>query len=635
MEGSAPSSKVLCFGVFTADLSSGELYRNRRRLKLQAQPFQLLALLLERPGEVVTREEIRHKLWPVDTFVDFDHSLGTAINKLRAVLDDSADQPRFVETLPRRGYRFIADVTRPEAESPAAIPAPAESPLLPEASVNKVSMNPAHHWTVITAGLAAALLLVWPAYKYALPRFAHHESQPVTIRSIAVLPLENISDDSAQEYFADGMTDELITILAKYRSLRVISRTSVMQYKKARRPLPEIARELGVDGIVEGSVSRSRNRVRITAQLVYAPTDTHIWAESYDRDLGDVLSLQQELARSIAERVNTASSLPESASKHVQAAVNTAARDAYFRGRYYWFSDRYEKSREFFQEAIRLDPSYAAAYSGLANGYTAASVVGELSSLETMPKAESAATKAVELDGSLAEGHLALAAVELFYHWDWEGAEKEVGRAIALNPSLAEAHHLHAYVLGTRNHMEEAIQEDKLTVELDPFARPWAYGYALIRARRFDDALKELSLRSQAHPESPSLHSFLSKVYFYKGDEKNAIEELKKALVIGGDEAVAAKMDQAYRSGGFRAVRLEFLNILKLKAAKEYTSRLRMAEVATGAGHEEEAIHYLEQAFEMRDPLLVHLQHDPDLDSLHSDPRYWAIVKKMDMPPFP
>lgn len=619
--------------MFTAEISSGELYRNGRRLKLQAQPFQLLALLLERPGEVVTREEIRHKLWPVDTFVDFDHSLGTAINKLRAVLDDSADQPRFVETLPRRGYRFIANVTQPVAESPAAIPAPAESPLLPKASVNKVSVNPAHRWTVITAGLAAALLLAWPAYKFALPSFARHESQPVTIRSIAVLPLENISGDSAQDYFADGITDELITALAKYRSLRVISRTSVMQYKKARRPLPEIARELGVDGIVEGSVSRSRDRVRVTAQLVYAPTDTHIWAESYNRDLGDVLSLQQELARSIAERVNTASSLPESASKPVRPTVNLAARDAYFRGRYYWFSERYEKSREFFQEAIRLDPSYAAAYSGLANGYTAASVVGELSSLETMPKAESAATKAVELDGSLAEGHLALAAVELFYHWDWEGAEKEVGRAIALNPSLAEAHHLHAYVLGTRNHVEEAIQEDKLTVELDPFARPWAYGYALIRARRFDEALKELSQRSQARPDSPSLHSFLSKVYLYKGDDKNAIEELKKALVIGGDEAVAAKMDQAYRSGGFRAVRLEFLNILKLKAAKEYTSRLRMAEAAAGAGHQEEAIHYLEQAFEMRDPLLVHLQHDPDLDSLHSDPRYWAIVKKMDMPP--
>ena len=284
-------------------------------------------------------------------------------------------------------------------------------------------------------GTAAALLLVWPVYKIVLPRIVHRGVEPTAIRSIAVLPLENISGDASEEYFADGMTDELITMLAKYKSLRVISRTSVMQYKKVRRPLPEIARELGVDGIVEGSIVRSKDRVRVTAQLVYAPTDTHLWAESYDRDLGDVLSLQQELARSITNRVNIASAT-EHTSKPVQAVVNPAARDAYFRGRYYWFSFKFEKSREFFQEAIQLDPAYAAAYSGLADGYIGGAVSGELRPLEALPKGELAATKALELDELLPEAHNSLGAAKLFYHWDWEGAEKETRRAIELNPSL-------------------------------------------------------------------------------------------------------------------------------------------------------------------------------------------------------
>jgi tetratricopeptide (TPR) repeat protein len=429
------------------------------------------------------------------------------------------------------------------------------------------------------------------------------------------------------------MTDELITILAKYKSLRVISRTSVMQYKKVHRPLPEIARELAVDGIVEGSISRSQNRVRVTAQLVYAPTDTHLWAESYDRDLNDVLSLQQDLARSIAERVNVASSPSNASPELSRAPVNQAARDAYFRGRYYWFSGRYEKSREFFQEAIHLDPSYATAYAGLADSYAAEAVVGELRPLDAMPLAETASKKALELDDSLAEAHHTAAAIKLFYRWDWDGAEKECERAIELNPNLAEAHHVHAYVLEARNHMKEAIQEDKVTVELDPFARPGAYGYALIRARRFDEALKELKQRSDARPGSGAVHDLLSSAYFQKGDYPNAIEEMKKALIVEGDEEGAARVGNAYRSGGFRAVNLQFLNNLKETAAAGYASPLRMAEAAAGAERYEEAFRCLAQAFDQRDPQLVHLQHDPDLDSLHSDPRYWTIVRKMGMPP--
>lgn len=642
---------LIKFEQFELDCTRFELRHRGQAQKLEKIPMELLMLLATAEGRLVSREEIEERLWGKGVFVDTEHGINTAIRKIRQVLRDDPEHPRFVQTVQRKGYRFIADVAAiQEIQSQNEGAANGERRVSslgrppndlnrsePGAAAASGGEGPARRakGSLVWIAVTVAFLLAWPVYKFVRARFERHGGPPVAIRSIAVLPLENISGNAEEEYFADGMTDELITMLAKYRSLRVISRTSVMEYKKVRRPLPEIARELGVDGIVEGSVVRSQDRVRVTAQLVYAPSDTHLWAESYDRDLRDVLSLQLELARSIAERVKAASSLTAFSGYPTRAPASAAARDAYLRGRFYWYSESYEKSREFFQEAIKLDPGYAAAYAGLADGYTAASVSGEISSIESMPKAEAASRKALELDDLLPEAHLALAAVKLFYRWDWEGAEKESERAIDLNPSLAEAHHLHAYILETRNHMEEALQEDKLTVELDPFARPWAYGYALIRARRFDEALKELSQRSEARPDAGILHAFLSNTYAHRGDYTSAMEELRKVLAIEGNESTASAVDKAYRNGGFQAVNLEFLMRLKHRATKEYVSPLRMAEVATGAGQREEAIQYLEQAFQQRDAQLVHLQHDPELDSLHSDPRYWTIVKKMAMPPLP
>jgi TolB-like protein/DNA-binding winged helix-turn-helix (wHTH) protein/Tfp pilus assembly protein PilF len=640
---------LIKFEEFELDCARYELRRRGHALKLEKIPMELLMQLAAAKGRLVNREEIEERLWGSGVFVDAEHGINTAIRKIRQVLDDDPEHPRFVQTVQRKGYRFIAGVSNIQeipsqnnGATKAEVPVPSLStepsllsPSEPGTAAAEDGAVPARSASrrLVWVGVAAAILLGWSVYRFVLPRIERRASQQVAIRSLAVLPLENISGDVAEEYFADGMTDELITMLAQYRSLRIISRTSVMQYKKAHRPLPEIARELGVDGIVEGSVVRSNHRVRVTAQLVYAPTDTHLWAESYDRDLGDTLVLQQELARSIAERVKFASSQPETSTSSVVHPVNTAAHDAYLRGRFYWFSGGYEKSRGFFQEAIQLDPVYAAAYSGLADSYTAAAVSGEINSVETMPRAEKAARRALQLDDLLPEAHNSLAAVKLFYRWDWEGAEKESVRAIELNPSFAEAHHLHAYVLETNNHTEEALKEDKLAVELDPFPRLWAYGYALIRARRFDDALKEFGQRSDARPDSGQMHAFLSNTYSYKGDYARAMDELRKAFVIGGEESTARAVDEAYCKGGFQAVNLEFLMRLKRQATKEYVSPLRMAEVALGAGHREEAIQYLEQAFHQRDPQLVHMQHNPSLDSLHSDPRYWAIVKKMGMPP--
>jgi len=645
------------FADFELDCFRYELRRKGHPLKLEKIPMELLLLLAESDGRLVSREEIEERLWGKEVFVDAEHGINTAIRKIRQVLGDDPDNPRFVQTVQRKGYRFIAEVSQvpdvpAERNGIGTVPEPANQsvPLppkqdpsvehLPSASASapvteKLTQQkiPARRGTFWMVAAALALLLIWPVYKFTLSRLTRSVSAQPAIRSIAVLPLENLSGGAADEYFADGMTDELITTLAKYKSLRVISRTSIMQYKKVHRPLPDIARELAVDGIVEGSVSRSQNRVRVTAQLVYAPTDTHLWAESYDRDLSDVLSMQQDLARSIAERVNVASSPPNNSPKLARVSVNPAARDAYLRGRYYWFSDRYEKSREFFQEAIRLDPNYAPAFSGLADSYTAAAVSGESRPLDTMPLAEAASAKALELDDSLAEAHHASAAIKFFYRWDWDAAEKESLRAIELNPSFAEARHLHAYILETLNRSDESLQEDKLTVELDPFARPWAYGYALLRARRFDEALKEFTQRSEARPDSAALHAFLWNTYAYKGDYKHAMEEMRKVAVIEGDEQRAAKVERAYQIGGYKAVNLEYLDRFKRAAATRYVSPIRMAELAAGAGHHEEAIHYLELAFEQRDPQLVHLEHNPALDPLHSDPAYSAVATKMHLPP--
>jgi TolB-like protein len=322
--------------------------------------------------------------------------------------------------------------------------------------------------------------------------FARNQIGP--IHSIAVLPLANLSGDASQEYFADGMTDELITALAKNRSLRVVSRTSAMQYKGVRRPLPNIAQELGVDGILEGSVERSGNRVHMTAQLIYAPTDTHVWAESYDRDLNGALSLPDELAQTVDNEAKVAS-----APVRPPRYISSEAHDSYLRGRYLWFGENYARSREYFEKAIQLQPDYAAAWDGLGDSYAASAVGGEIPPQEAFAKMEAAARKALELDDSLPEAHNSIAGFYLFHAWDWHRAEAESGRAVELNPSYAEARHMHSYTLYALNRDDEALQEQKRATEMDPFARPWALGAAYIHLRQYDAAINELRARG-FHP---------------------------------------------------------------------------------------------------------------------------------------
>ena len=615
------------FGPYELDLCSGELCKHGTKIKLGEQPFQILLLLLQAQGELVTRDELRAKLWSTDTFVDFDRSLNSAVQRLRDSLSDTAGKARWIETVPRRGYRFVGKLEPPDKSLPPELkPHLAEAYVLP--SANPGTGSTSRRRIVLALGVASVLLL---AAVPIIRRIKSVESakQALPIRSLAVLPLENLTGDPAQEYFADGMTDEVITMLAKNTSLRVTSRTSVMQYKKVHRPLRDIAKELGVDGILEGSIGRLGNRVHMTAQLIHAASDTHVWAESFDRDLVDVGSLQSELAQIIARQVGASTSgvgKPE-------RRINPEAHDAYLLGRYYWFASEYEKSRGYFQKAIDLQPDYAAAWSGLADSYSLAADEQNSPSAAVMPQAEAAAKKALELDDLAAEAHNSMAMVQLFYRWNWAAADRESARAIELNPSLEEAHFVRSYVLRPLNRMEEALQEEKKAMELDPFSNPDGLVWVLIRMRRFDAAVNEARVRSDAQPNNAELHEGLAAAYFSNKQEKEWEAESERALQLEGDRDQLTQRVEVYRRGGSRAVLAWTVDRLKRMAGKKYVSPINLAEAYAELGRKEETIRYLEKSYQEREPHVVFVQSHPDFDFVHSDPRYQAIIRNMGLSP--
>src|SRR5205823_3941048 len=412
----ASSPVRLRFGVFEVNLRAGELRKHGMKLRLPEQPFQVLAMLLERPGETVTRDELRHRLWTAETFVDFDHGVNKAVNRIRDALGDSATSPRFVETVARRGYRFIADVAvaeraataRPQARTGDLIPVEDESAAPVAAPQSPGRLRRLYPWAIagVALALASIVSVVWALQSRA--------SQSASIRSLAVLPLENLSGNDSQEYFADGMTDELIATLGQISALRVISRTSVMPYKRARKPLSQIARELNVDAVIEGTVRRSGGQVRITAQLIEARDDAHLWSETYDGDLRDTLTLQNKVARAIAEQIRVNLNAQEQATLKHDKVVDPQAYEAYLKGRYFWnkrTGDDLEKAVEYFNQAIQRDPDYAQAYSGLADTYALLGdwEYGVLAPSEAFPRAKAAAVKALQLDNTLGEAHTSLA----------------------------------------------------------------------------------------------------------------------------------------------------------------------------------------------------------------------------------
>ena len=551
----ASTSCVLRFDSFELDIRAGELRKRGLRLRLQGQPLQVLAALLKHPGDLVTREELRAEIWTADTFVDFDHSLHNAIARLREVLGDSAETPRYIETLPRRGYRFIERV---EEVKPEAI-----QPSLPD--YRKVDLH--------------------------------------GIKAVAVLPLEDLSGDPGHDYFADSMTEALITSLAKIKALRVISRTSAMQYRGARKSLPQIAHELNVDAVIEGTVLRSGERVRITAQLIHATSDQHLWAESYERDFRDILSLQSEIARQIANEVRIVLTPEELARLGSSRQVNPEAHDLYLKARYYWnkrTEESVKKALSYFHRAIDNDPTYAQGYAGLADSYNILGYYNALPPMEAYPKGKAAALKALALDNSLAEPHAALGVVKRDFEWDWSGAGDEFQRAIELNPGCG-AYHWRGTLLSMLGRHGEALEEKTMALSMDPLsvvirtylARMFYF------SRDYDHSLDQYRGALEMDPYFGSAHLWLAQVYEQKGLFEQAIAELKTGIRFSGESTFAfAKLGHCYAMAGRTREACGVLNQLNTLSRQRYVSPYDVALVHVASQENDAAFAWLQRAFE-------------------------------------
>ena len=637
MLAAAPVSRVLRFDNFELDLRAGELRKGGVKLRLQGQPIQVLAALLNSAGALVTREELRAQVWPAETFVDFDHGLHNAIARLRETLGDSAGTPRYIETLPRRGYRFIGTVERigPEQPLPAAPNAPSPSPSLeaPVAPVRSRSRTVVITALLMTAALAAILVLI--------PALSHRAAATPLVRSIAVLPLANFSGDPAQEYFVDGMTDELITDLAKIGALRVISRTSVMRYKGTKKGLPEIARELNVDGIVEGSVMRSGQRVRITAQLLYGPTDKHLWADTYDRDLGDVLTLQSDVARAIAQQVRAQLTPQQQARLGARRPVNPEAYDSYLKGRYY-LSNQFtmaqplNMAKTYFEEAVRKDSGFAQAYAGLADAYLYLAMFRQMSSESAYRSAEEADRQALALDDGIGETYDTLGVLSWRYSWDWDATEREFNQAIALAPSYICAHEDRAEYLAFRGRRSEAEAEMVKIRAFDTSFSSTLTDIGVDYQLRDFDRLLEASQRGVAlNPNEWLEHFYLGVGYEGTGKQLESVAEYQKAVELsGGDQDATAALAHAYAGVGRRAetqkILRDALRDLEQESTKVKVSPYLIATLYAALGDKDTAFRFLERAYREKSlDLSWHLNADLRIDNLRSDPRYQSLLSRV------
>jgi TolB-like protein/DNA-binding winged helix-turn-helix (wHTH) protein/Flp pilus assembly protein TadD len=627
----------LGFGVFELDPRAGELWKQGLRVRLQEQPFKVLEMLLENPGEVVTREELRKKLWPADTFVDFDHGLNKAISKLRDALGDSAENPRFVETVARRGYRFlsevkVADAVRVRSPELPNQPHPATEAHERRDRTSKLAMfkhpPPSLVWKI------SALLLVLLVASLTAWKLLSRNGPPPIIRSLAVLPLENLSGDASQDYFSDGMTDELISELGQINDLRVISRTSAMAYKNTHRTLPQIAQELNVDAVVEGAVLRSGGQVRITAELIMAATDKQLWGKSYEGDLRDTLTLQSQVARAIAEHVRVELTPRERSVLNNVNDVSSEAHEAYLKGRYFWnkrTADGLGKAIDYFNEAIERSPNYAEAYAGLADSYALAGdwKYGLLAPNDAYPKAKAAATKAITLDGALGEAHISLALCLDNFEWDSESGGREFTRGIELSPGYAIGHEWYGWHLAALGRHDEAVAEVEKAATLDPLSPSIGADVAeeLLVAGRFDEAIKQSRDTIIFDPYFGPAHYVLGAALVQKREYTEGIAELQKANELSpGSTAFKANLAYAYAESGMRDEASKILNKLKNRPPQAFSNAPEIAMVYVGLDEKDQAMAWLEKGYAERFSPWVLMR--PCFDPLRSDPRFQNLLHR-------
>ena len=663
------------FGAFELEGRTGELRRNGVVIKLQEQPSRLLLFLLERAGEIITREDLRQELWSADTFLDFDHALNSRVMKLREALGDSSDSPVYIQTIPRKGYRFVAPVhivhppnleqvaqeadsslpaDGPEREVAIAgqarhshpethLPPPDEKFEIDRLRTGEPKSRFAAHsprpWQValiISVVLCIIGLLVVMSRENLRNSILQRPS-PVRIHSLAVLPLENLSGDLEQEYFADGMTAELITELGKISSIRVISRTSVMRYKGIRRPLSQIARELDVDAVVEGEVLRSNDRVRVTAQLIATAEDRHIWAEAYDRDLRDVVALQGDVARSIASSIRARVTPTELARINPGRRVDPEAYEAYLKGRYFFekrTSEGIYKGLEYFQLAIRKDPRYAEAYAGLAKIYQILGSYEMLPPKESHPKAREAANKALQLDAALSEAYTARGLVASFYEWDWDAAEQDFQSAFMVNSNDATAHHWYAEHLMNVGQADRAIAELERARELDPLSLPInaTLGRAYRDARRYEESINQCRKTLDIDPDFALAHWCLGVSYVAEKQYAEAITEMQRANIVGESPLYKYGLGYAYAAAGNKTRARAIIEELKQESHTTYMPAYFIAAIYGELAEKDRAFVWLQRAYDERDPQITYLLLDPFMDPLRSDPRFNDLVRKVGLP---
>ena len=627
MASPRPSSSLLRFGVFELDTATWELRKSGSLVKLQPEPFKVLWLLASHAGQLVTREEICKKLWGDETFVDFEHGLNTCIAQIRDVLGDDAKSPHFIETLPRRGYRFVATVTQ------------GDSPAIPQGIEEPPSPLPLRNGWRDLIGLLSLLVAIGAASYFVWQRYFSAQALGGKVM-LAVLPFENLSGDPNQEYFSDGLTEEMITQLGRLQPERlgVIARTSTMQYKKSGKDIKQIARELKVDFILEGSVRREGERVRVAAQLIQARDGTHIWAETYERELREILALHSEVALAVAAEVRAKLTPDERARLASARAVNPEAYEAYVKGRYWWNKRGREnllKALQYFQQAIEKDPTYAPGYAGLAGTYDILGDNGYWQPGESFPKARTAAQKALELDESLSQAHLTLAAVMWNYDRDWSGAERECRRALALDPNYGFAHQTYAYFLSARGRHAEAIAEVRLSRQLDPLAPRISanVGWILYYAREYDQALEALNRALELEPDHAQAHEYLGQVYLQKGRYVEAIAAFKRASEMEPqNQEFMSNLARAYAVAGNRAAARKLLGELQQASKRIYVSPISFAQVHLGLGEKDQVFAWLEKAFTERTGQLLNMTIDPGSDPLRADPRFQDLLQRMNFP---
>jgi TolB-like protein/DNA-binding winged helix-turn-helix (wHTH) protein/Tfp pilus assembly protein PilF len=620
---------VFDFGRFRVDPVERVLLADGHPVSLTPKAFDTLLELLENSGHLLEKDELLKRVWP-DTFVE-EGTLVQNISTLRRVLGEAPDGSAYIETIPRRGYRFAGAVRKTQFEPKAE----ENFPPVPIVTAQRAGRP---GWIVALVIMAVSLATLFLARERIWPR---PDPAPKKIM-LAVLPFENLSGDSQQEYFSSGLTEEMITQLGDLEPNRlgVIARTSAMQYKGAKKDTRQIGRELGVDYILEGSVRREGDRVRITAQLIQAKDQTHLWARDYDRNLRDILALQTDVAGAIAREIKLKLTSDENARLARPPALDPEAYELYLKGRYFWnkrSEDGFVKAIGYFQQAIIRDPKYAQAYAGLSDAYALLGSFpnAEIPRNEAMPKAKAAALKALQLNNSLAEAHTSLAFVMMHYEWDWPGSEREFKRALELNPNYATAHQWYAVWLMSQGKKDAALEEERRAQEADPLSTIIKTDTAqlLVYAGRFDEAVQQAQRALEIDPGFLLGHVYLAVAYTAKKDYQAAISEFQKVLAISkGDAWATSGIASTYALAGQRRKSEAMLRDMVHNAKNREDLTLSLAEVYTALGENDHAFAWLEKGYQHREGGLIFLNVTPDFQSLHFDPRFADLDRRIGLP---